>query len=79
MLGTTLCGIGDCKVSKALRPVSLNQNAGNAGGRHDPMLALRVPWEIRPEECIAPFEACFALYSPVGINWISIRSELLIS
>ena len=46
-------------------PVSLHQNPGNAGGRHDLILALR---EIRHKECIIPFEACFTLYSPVDIN-----------
>ena len=39
-------------------PVSLHQNPGNAGGRHDLILALR---EIRHKECIIPFEACSAL------------------
>ena len=47
---------------QALKGLSLPGKPGNAGGRHDPTLTLRVPMGIRPEKYIVSFEVCSALF-----------------
>ena len=68
MLGTALCGFRNCSPGQGLA-VSCDWNARNEGGRHHPILALRVP--VGNQACniyVVSFEACFALALLVYVN-----------
>ena len=73
LLGTTLCGFGDCSPLKAgsergyyVSP----ENQVTQGTDVTSFLTPRVPMGIRPDKYIVSFEACFAWYGSVDTNWM---------